>query len=99
MESKSGPTSFGPFLEAMQRQKAAQAGVVREARRKVLVKLRDTGPEPVEELRKKVQMRFEEFAETVRGLKDAELIEMELKDSDEVVLLTDKGRRLADIDW
>lgn len=96
MENK---TSFGPFLTTLQQQKSARTSVVREARRKVLTTLAESGHLPVEKLRLQVQMRFEDFADTVKGLKDAELIEVELKDSDEIVLLTDKGRQIADLDW
>lgn len=95
MEKK---TSFGPFLEAMQQQKSARAGVLRESRTRVLTLLARSGPEPVEQLRRDVQMAFQDFAETVRGLKDAELIDIERTDTDEIVVLTDKGRQIAALD-
>lgn len=96
MESKT--SSFGPFLEAMQRQKSAQASPVHEARRRVLTTLAETGPEPVEKLRQQMDMRFEDFADTVKSLRGAELIEIRATDSDEIVELTDKGRQLANLD-
>lgn len=99
MERKSSSTSFGPFLEALQAKRSAETRVVREARRKLVTSLASTGPEPVEKLRRQVQMRFEDFADAVRDLKDADLIQIESTASDDVVSLTDKGRQLSAIDW
>lgn len=94
----SGPqykgTSFAPFLDELQRLRAARQGVKTDPL-KLLVLLKESGAVPMADLMAKSGMPFAEFADTIKTMEQAGLVSLTGLPGQEVVQLTQNGAQLS----